>query len=76
MESRLSWSTDVLGNGLCVAAVGTASIATLVYPIFLVVATAAMTTVLLTAPIQDRPSELAHTVDALTRLTEPACVQV
>ena len=58
LESRLSWSTDVVGNGLCLAAVGTASVATLVYPIFLVAAAAAMTTVLLTAPAPARPVEL------------------
>jgi hypothetical protein len=62
LESRLSWSTDVVGNGLCLAAVGTASVAALVYPIFLVVAAAAMTTVLLTAPAPERPGELADTV--------------
>jgi len=50
LESRLSWSADVLGNGLCLAAVGTASVAALVYPVFLVVAATAMTIVLLTAP--------------------------
>lgn len=62
LESRLSWSTDVVGNGLCLAAVGTASVAALVYPIFLVVAAAAMTTVLLTAPAPEGPGELADTV--------------
>jgi hypothetical protein len=62
LESRLSWSTDVLGNGLCLAAVGTASVAALVYPIFLVVAAAAMTTVLLTAPAPEPPGELADPV--------------
>jgi hypothetical protein len=46
MESRLSWSADVLGNGLCLAAVGTASVAALVYPVFLVVAAVAMSAVL------------------------------
>jgi hypothetical protein len=49
LESRMSWSADVVGNGLCLAAVGTASVAALVYPIFLVLAAVAMTTVLLTA---------------------------
>jgi hypothetical protein len=62
LESRLSWSTDVVGNGLCLAAVGTASVAALVYPIFLVVAAVAMTTVLLTAPALQRPGELADPV--------------
>ena len=62
LESRLSWSADVVGNGLCLAAVGTASVAALVYPIFLVVAAAAMTTVLLTAPAPERPGGLADTV--------------
>ena len=56
LESRLSWSTDVLGNGLCLAAVGTASVAALVYPIFLVLAAAAMTAVLVTAPTRPSPS--------------------
>jgi hypothetical protein len=62
LESRLSWSADVVGNGLCLAAVSTASVAALVYPIFLVVAAAAMTTVLLTAPAPERPGALADTV--------------
>jgi hypothetical protein len=58
LESRLSWSTDVVGNGLCLAAVGTASVAALVYPIFLVAAAAAMTAVLLTAPAPEPVSRL------------------
>jgi hypothetical protein len=62
LESRLSWSTDVVGNGLCLAAVGTASVAALIYPIFLVVAAAAMTTVLLTAPAPGRPADRTDTV--------------
>jgi hypothetical protein len=62
LESRLSWSTDVVGNGLCLAAVGTASVAALVYPVFLVIAAAAMATVLLTAPALQRPGELEDTV--------------
>jgi hypothetical protein len=44
------------------AAVGTASVAALVYPIFLLVAAAAMTTIVLTAPAPERPGELTDTV--------------
>ena len=62
LESRLSWSADVLGNGLCLAAVGTASVAALVYPIFLFLAAAAMTTVLQTSPARQRSDEVADTV--------------
>lgn len=55
LESRLSWSADVLGNGLCLVAVGTASVAGLLHPIFLVAAAMAMTVVLLTAPEPEPP---------------------
>jgi len=43
LESRASWSADVFGNGLCLAAVGSASVAALAYPLYLLVACAAMT---------------------------------
>lgn len=46
LESRGSWSADVLGNGLCLGAVGTASVAALAYPIYLLGACAAMTAIL------------------------------
>jgi hypothetical protein len=46
LESRTSWSADVLGNGLCLAAVGSASVAALAYPTYLLVACAAMTAIL------------------------------
>jgi hypothetical protein len=62
LESRLSWSADVVGNGLCLAAVGTVSVAALVYPIFLVAAAAAMTAVLLTAQAPERPGKRADSV--------------
>lgn len=68
LESRLSWSADVVGNGLCLAAVGTASVAALLYPIFLVAAAGAMTAVLLTAPASERAGELA---DPLVDLGHP-----
>ena len=60
LESRLSWSADVVGNGLCLAGAGTISVAALVYPIFLVVAAAAMTIVLLTAPAPPRRYDSAN----------------
>lgn len=46
LESRRSWGADVLGNGLCLAAVGTASVAALAYPLYLLLACVAMTAVL------------------------------
>ena len=46
LESRTSWGADVLGNGLCLGAVGSASIAALAYPIYLLTACAAMTAIL------------------------------
>jgi hypothetical protein len=45
-ESLASWATDVLGNGLCVVAVATVSIASLAYPLFVLGAAVAMTVVL------------------------------
>jgi hypothetical protein len=68
LESRLSWSADVIGNALCLAAVGTATVAAMVYPIFLVAAAGAMAAVLFTAPASERAGELA---DALVDLAHP-----
>ena len=50
LESRVSWGADVLGNGLCLAAVGTASVAALAYPLYLLLACVAMTAVLFRSP--------------------------
>jgi hypothetical protein len=47
LESRLSWGADVVGNGLCVAAVASASFAALAFPVYLLAACVAMSTVLL-----------------------------
>ncbi|HET6877461.1 MAG TPA: hypothetical protein VFH38_08025, partial [Jatrophihabitans sp.] len=45
-ESLLSWSADIAGNGLCIAAVGTASVAALAFPVYVLAAAVAMTVVL------------------------------
>lgn len=45
-ESLLSWSADIAGNGLCIAAVGTVSIASLAFPVYVLGAAVAMTLVL------------------------------
>jgi hypothetical protein len=45
-ESFASWTVDVLGNGLCVSAVATVSLASLAYPLFVLAAAVAMSTVL------------------------------
>lgn len=61
LESRLSWTADIAGTALCLAAVGTASVAALVYPIYLVAAAATMSFVLFTAPKSEPPGELGDT---------------
>jgi len=45
-ESFVSWSADIVGNGMCVAAVGTASVASLAYPVYVLAAAVAMTVLL------------------------------
>ncbi len=45
-ESRSSWCADVLGNGLCLTAVASTSVAALAYPVYLLAACAAMTAIL------------------------------
>ena len=46
LESRSSWSADVLGNGLCLMAVASTSVAALAYPVYLLAACTAMTAIL------------------------------
>lgn len=43
LESLPSWAADVVGNGLCVAAVATVSVASLAYPLYVLAAAVAMT---------------------------------
>ena len=45
-ESLLSWAADVVGNGLCVTAVATVSLASLAFPVYVLAAAVAMTGIL------------------------------
>ena len=49
MESTLSWTADVVGNALCLAAVASTTTAALVYPTYLLLASVIMSVVLLKA---------------------------
>jgi hypothetical protein len=51
-ESFVSWTVDVLGNGLCVAAIATVSVASLAYPLFVLAAAVAMSAVLTARRLQ------------------------
>lgn len=46
LESLASWAADVVGNGLCVAAVASVSVASLAFPLYVLGAAVAMTVVL------------------------------
>lgn len=47
LESLPSWGADVAGNACCVAAVAQCSVAALAFPIYLVLAAAAVSVILL-----------------------------
>jgi hypothetical protein len=53
LECRLSWGADVLGNAMCVAASATASLPALAYPVYLLLACLAMTSVLAVPPSRE-----------------------
>jgi hypothetical protein len=46
LESLASWAADVAGNGLCIAAVATVSVASLAFPLYVLGAAVAMTVIL------------------------------
>jgi hypothetical protein len=77
LESRTSWTADVLGNGLCLCAVGTASVAALAYPIYLLAACAAMTVILFRprparVSADQRPASARSSPTTPSPLTPPA----
>lgn len=45
-ESLLSWSADIAGNGLCIAAMSTLSVASLAFPLYVLGAAVTMTVLL------------------------------
>lgn len=53
-ESFASWAVDVVGNGLCVSAVATVSVASLAYPLFVLAAAVAMSAVLTARRLRPR----------------------
>jgi len=55
LESLMSWAADIAGNGLCIAAVATVSVASLAFPLYLLGAAVAMTAILV---IRRQPTQV------------------
>jgi hypothetical protein len=74
LESLASWTADLIGNGLCVCALASASPASIAFPGYLLAAAAVMVTILVVRRPQGRWLPQVATASSRVPIVRPADV--